>query len=55
MNGINMSRASVFGDKIDYTLFDLKRKFAGNICRLDEAYNLPKTNAWLKISVHLKS
>ncbi len=48
MNGINMSRASVFGDKIDYTLFDLKRKFAGNICRLDEAYNLPKTNAWLK-------
>ena len=31
-----------------YTLFDLKRKFAGNICRLDEAYNLPKTNAWLK-------
>lgn len=46
-NGINMSRASVFGDKIDYTLFDLKRRFEGEECKLSNAYNLPKTSKWM--------
>ena len=52
-NGINMARASVFGDRIDHTLFDLKRYFEkiknGNMneCRLLSAYSLPKTKEWL--------
>lgn len=46
-NGINMSRASVFGDKIDYTLFDLKRRIEGEECKLSNAYNLPKTSEWI--------
>lgn len=46
-NGINMSRASVFGDKIDYTLFDLKRRFAKEECKMSNAYNLPKTSKWI--------
>ena len=46
-NGINMSRASVLGDKIDYTLFDLKRRFDGEECKLSNAYNLPKTSKWM--------
>jgi hypothetical protein len=55
-NGINMTRASVFGDRIDYTLFDLKKYF-GSIesktnldchkCRLISAYQLPKTSDFL--------
>lgn len=50
MNGINMSRASVFGDKIDHTLFDLKRYYQGKNeeCKLVKAYKLPKTSEWLK-------
>lgn len=53
-NGINMSRASVFGDRIDYTLYDLKKYFEeaehGNIdnCRLTSAYRLPITHEWLE-------
>ena len=49
-NGINMSRASVFGDKIDHTLFDIKNYYLGNIdnCKLANAYKLPKTSKWLK-------
>lgn len=49
-NGINMSRASVFGDRIDHTLFDLKNYFQGNKedCRLATAYRLPKTSKWLE-------
>lgn len=42
-----MSRASVFGDKIDHTLFDLKRKFEGLDCKLSSAYGLPKTSKWI--------
>lgn len=49
MNGINMSRAAEFGDRIDHTLFDLKRLCEGNDdCRLKQAYGLPKTSEWLK-------
>lgn len=53
-NGINMTRASVFGDRIDYTLFDIKSYFDkrknGNIedCRLYSAYCLPRTKEWLQ-------
>ena len=53
-NGINMTRASVFGDKIDYTLYDLKKYLDANSeeqrnkCKLISAYNLPKTRAWLE-------
>ncbi|MBU3130273.1 hypothetical protein [Clostridium tagluense] len=55
-NGINMTRASVFGDRIDYTLFDLKKYFEAkksktNVdshkCRLISAYELPKTSDFL--------
>lgn len=54
--GINTSRVSAFGDRIDHTLFDLKNYFeevakgeAGDIkkCRLHSAYNLLKTKEWL--------
>jgi hypothetical protein len=47
-NGINMTRASVFGDKIDHTLFDIKRRFEGSACRLTKAYNLQKTSRWIE-------
>lgn len=47
MNGINMSRASVFGDRIDHTLLDLKRQFEKKPCKLADAYALPKTSQWL--------
>ena len=48
--GINTSRASVFGDRIDHTLFDLKMYYSKerDNCRLINAYNRPKTNAWLQ-------
>ena len=47
-NGINMLRASVFGDRIDYTLYDIKEYFKGsNVCKLQSAYNLPLTASWL--------
>lgn len=53
-NGINMLRTSVFGDKIDYTLFDIKKYYENfnNIdahnCKLSSAYKLPKTKKWLQ-------
>lgn len=47
--GINTSRYSKFGDKIDYFLFDLKRKCEGQKdCKLESTYNLPKTKKWLE-------
>ena len=59
MNGINMSRASVFGDKIDPTLYDIKRKceqvkekrekgHSDITCKLECAYKLPITTAWFE-------
>lgn len=46
--GINQSRSSVFGDRIDHTLFDLKRRLAGEEeCKLSKAYDLPKTRQWI--------
>ena len=47
--GINMSRAAVFGDRIDHTLYDLKRFCEGyEDCKLKLAYSLPKTSQWLE-------
>lgn len=46
-NGINMLRASVFGDRIDYTLFDLKRRFNMEQCKMTKAYDLPRTKKWI--------
>lgn len=52
-NGINTTRASVFGDRIDYTLYDMKKYFAAKDeeekekCKLISAYRMPKTKAWL--------
>lgn len=47
--GINTSRAKVFGDRIDHTLYDLKIYFSGKreSCRLLSAYNRPKAKVWL--------
>lgn len=52
-NGINMTRSVVFGDRIDHTLFDIKRyldaksKADRNSCRLTSAYGRPITMCWL--------
>lgn len=52
-NGINMARYSVFGDRIDYTLYDLKMYFKnkekGDIkdCKLFSAYKRRRTKKWL--------
>jgi hypothetical protein len=50
--GINTLRRSRFGDRIDYTLFDLKNYFekGEGFCdlRLKEAYQKPKTREWLE-------
>lgn len=52
-NGINMTRYSVFGDRIDYTLYDLEMCFEnrekGSIkgCKLYSAYTRPRTEKWL--------
>lgn len=46
-NGVNITRASVFGDRIDCTLYDLKRRFEGKKCKLEKVYNMPKTSIWL--------
>jgi len=46
--GINTSRHSVFGDRIDHTLFDLKQYFEGKRCKLMSSYELPRTRLWLE-------
>lgn len=52
-NGINITRARVLGDRIDYTLYDLKKYFEAEEesekekCKLFSAYRMPKTRAWL--------
>lgn len=45
--GINTSRYSIFGDRIDHTLFDLKQYFENKECKLIKTYELPKTKLWL--------
>lgn len=48
--GINSTRALVFGDRIDHTLYDLKLSYTDEKknCRLFNTYNRPKTKAWLE-------
>lgn len=46
--GINTSRFSKFGDRIDHTLYDLKQYYEKNECKLEASYKLPKTQLWLK-------
>lgn len=46
--GINRTRATVFGDRIDYTLFDIKRHCAGEDCKMAESYELEKTKKWFE-------
>lgn len=52
--GINQTRFRCFGDKIDHTLYDIKMYLDAdseeerNRCRLNSAYNLKKTKAWLE-------
>ena len=45
---INQSRATVFGDKIDLTLNDLRRYCIYREGKLKDAYELPKTKKWLE-------
>lgn len=51
-NGVNMSRAFIFGDRIDSTLLDLKNYYDNNkladSCRLKNAFKLPKTSVFLQ-------
>lgn len=47
--GINTSRNSKFGDRIDHTLYDLKMYFSDKEkCLMKDAYARTKTKAWLK-------
>lgn len=47
--GINTTRAKTFGDRIDYTLYDLKKYFLDKAtCFMIDAYNRPKTRMWLE-------
>lgn len=49
MGGINQTRARVYGDRIDYTLYDLKLALESGVdnCRLLSAYKKPITGRWL--------
>ncbi len=52
-SGINMSRAQIFGDRIDHTLYDIKKYFEAttqderNTCKLIHSFSLPLTKQWL--------
>lgn len=45
--GINTSRFSKFGDRIDHTLYDLKQYYENRDCKLKTSYELPGTQSWL--------
>lgn len=45
---INTLRYSIYKDRIDYTLFDLKNYFMGKKTDLKPAYSQPLTNKWLQ-------
>lgn len=48
-NGINQTRARRFGDRIDYTLYDIKMYYENpEECKMKFAYSLPKTSKWLE-------
>ncbi|MBR3512752.1 MAG: hypothetical protein IKN74_07365 [Clostridia bacterium] len=44
---INQKKYSIFNDRIDYTLFDIKCFFEGKNCRLSKSYTNPDTFFWL--------
>lgn len=49
--GINQSRSRAFGDRIDYTLYDLSVYFKeerSDHCRLKKAFDKPMTGKWLQ-------
>lgn len=46
--GINQSRATIFGDRIDHFLFDLKRYCSGEESKLESVYQKEKTKKWLE-------
>lgn len=46
--GINQSRYSGFGDRIDHTLFDLKQYYEKKDCKLSSSYQLKKTQRWIR-------
>ena len=47
-SSINCRRFSLFGDRIDHTLFDLKRYYDNKECMLSKTYGLNNTKNWLK-------
>lgn len=46
--GINQSRALLLEDRIDHTLYDLKRHCARQECILRDSYEKEKTKKWLE-------
>ena len=53
--GINTSRYSIFGDRIDHTLFDLKQYFENKESKLIKSFGLPKTKLWLDSLITFKN
>lgn len=45
--GINQARALMLEDRIDHTLYDLKRHCDGQECKLRDSYEKEKTKKWL--------
>ena len=48
--GINTTRSTVFGDRIDHTLYDIKNYYDKNSaenCRMKKAFNRKLTKKWL--------
>lgn len=47
--GINTSRSVILGDRIDHTLFDIRKYYMGDKqeCLLKRAFERPKTDLWL--------
>ena len=49
VGGINWERSRIFGDRIDYTFFDIKMYCDGKKdCKLVESYKLEETQKWFK-------
>ncbi len=50
IGGINTSRSSAFGDRIDLTLFDIKMYYSGRVdsCRLKYTFERENTKNWLQ-------
>lgn len=47
-NDINQTRSKMFGDRIDYTLYDIKMYYENpKKCKMKFTYSLPETKKWL--------